>query len=161
MRQALNLPQRAGPKPQTTHGLPHAQVTQHGPDHIVDRMRDWAFALPGVEEHHSLVSVPGARALVMHDNATCNHEAFMAGREFAHIHPHPDNGSLHVQLPKDEALEVVEKGWGEHHTLVLKGLRSIGLVMVFSPRDEAGLETVKTIIRRSYEYATGTSPAEA
>ncbi len=157
MRRTLSLPQRMGPQPRTTHGLPHAQITQHGPDRVIDQLRQWAFGLPGVENHPSLVSVPGARAMVIHDCAGCNQDAFMAGREFAHIHPHPDNGSMHVQLPREDALEVVEKGWGEHHTLVLENLRPIGLVMVFSPRDEAELETAKAVIRRSYEYATGTS----
>ena len=151
----LNLPQRVGPKPQTTHGLPHSQVTQHGPDDIVDQMRDWAFSLAGVDEAHSLVSVPGARAMVMHDAAACNHDAFMIGREIAHIHPKPDNGSMHVQLPENDALEVVAKGWGEHHTLVDLGRRPVGLVMVYSPRDAAELVIIKSIIGRSYEYATG------
>ncbi|MEM9471018.1 MAG: luciferase family protein [Pseudomonadota bacterium] len=159
MSKLLNLPQRTGPKPETSHGLPHAQITQHGPDYIIDQLRDWAFSLPGVENHQSLVSVPGARAMVMHDRARCNPKAFMAGREFAHIHPHPDNGSMHVQLPQVDAQEVAEKGWGEHHTLVLKGHRPVGLVMVFSPRDEAELETIKTILSRSYEAVTGTKLA--
>ncbi|WP_240793933.1 luciferase family protein [Pseudorhodobacter turbinis] len=119
-------------------------------------MRDWAFALPDVENQHSLASVPGARAMVMHEGAECNHDAFMIGREIAHIHPHPDNGSMHVQLPKDDALEVVEKGWGEHHTLVDLGRRPVGLVMVYSPRDEADLAIIKSILGRSYDYATGT-----
>ncbi|UWR51643.1 hypothetical protein K4F84_10480 [Phaeobacter inhibens] len=95
MSKTLNLPKRVGPKPDTTHGLPHSQVTQHGPDHIVDQMREWAFSLP-----------------------------------------------------------CVEKGWGEHHTLVLAGRRPVGLVMVFSPRDEAELDTIKTILSRSYEAVT-------
>lgn len=159
MTHTLNLTQRAGPKPETTHGLPHAQITQHGPDHIIDQMREWAFALPDVENRHSLVSVPGARAMVMHEAASCNHEAFMVGREIAHIHPHPDNGSMHVQLPQKDAEEVIKKGWGEHHTLVMKGHRPVGLVMVFSPRDEGELDVVKSILARSYEYATGTRPA--
>ncbi|WP_029063281.1 luciferase family protein [Labrenzia sp. DG1229] len=151
----LNLPRRRGPKPETTHGLPHAQVTQHGPDDVVDQMHDWAFSLLGVDEAHSLVSVPGARALVMHDRVACNHNAFMIDREFAHFHPHPDNGSMHVQLPSEDALEIVEKNWGEHHTLVLKGHRAVGLVMVYSPRDETELTAIKSILGRSYEYATG------
>ncbi len=155
----LSLPKRMGPKPQTTHGLPHSQVTQHGPDHIVDQMREWAFSLPGVENQDSLVSVPGARAMVMHQSSGCNRDGFMIGREFAHIHPHPDNGSMHVQLREDDAVEVLKKGWGEHHTLVLKGRRPVGLVMVFSPRDEAELAVVKSILKRSYDTVTSAQVA--
>ena len=75
----------------------------------------------------------------------------MIGREFAHIHPRPDYGSL---APHD-AVEVAGNGWGEHHPLVCDGIQPPGLVMVYSPRDEAELEVVKTIISRSHEYACG------
>ncbi|WP_268808435.1 hypothetical protein [Roseovarius albus] len=34
----------------------------------------------------------------------------LAGCEFAHIHPHPDNSSMHVQLPQEAALEGIEAG---------------------------------------------------
>ena len=81
----------------------------------------------------------------------------MVGREFAHIHPYPDMGSMHVQLRHDDAIEVIEKGWGEHHTLVTEGFRPVGLMMVFSPRDEDELGVIKSIIGCSYEHATGTS----
>ena len=157
MATRLNLPQRSGPKPDTTSKLPHSQLTQHGPDHVIDKLHDWCFSLPNVDNEESGISVPGARALVLHDGTACNHEAFMIGREFAHIHPHPDNGSMHVKLPVEDALDVIDKGWGESHYLVAQGHLPVGLVMVFSPRDEAELETVKTIVGRSYDYATGTS----
>ena len=159
MATRLNLPQRSGPKPDTTSSLPHSQLTQHGPDYVIDKLRDWCFSLPNVDNEESGISVPGARALVLHDGATCNHQAFMIGREFAHIHPHPDNGSMHVKLPAEDALDVIDKGWGESHYLVTQGHLPVGLVMVFSPRDEAELETVKTIVGCSYEYATGESPS--
>ncbi|MES0884521.1 phospholipase [Roseibium sp. SCP14] len=156
MTKKLNLAQRAGSKPKTTSRLPHSQLTQHGPDEVIYKLHEWCFSLPSVENQHSGISVPGARALVMHDSASCNHEAFMIGREFAHIHPHPDNGSMHVKLRAEDASEVVEKGWGEDHYMVTLGQYPKGLVMVFSPRDDAELETVKTIVKRSYEYANGT-----
>ncbi len=155
----LNLPKRSGPKPDTTSRLPHSQLTQHGPDHIIDMLHDWCFSLPSVDNQESGISVPGARALVLHDGTDCNHDAFMVGREFAHIHPHPDNGSMHVKLAADDAHEIIKAGWGESHYLVTQGHYPMGLVMVFSPRDEAELETVKKIVSRSYEYATGTSLA--
>ncbi len=152
----LKLPQRRGPKPETTARLPHSQLTQHGPDSIVDQLHVWCFDLPGVANEHSRISVPGARALVLHDCANCNHDAFMVGREFAHIHPHPDSGSMHLKLSAEDAQSVIDAGWGENHYLVTQGHYPMGLVMVFSPRDDAELETVKTIVARSYEYATGT-----
>lgn len=78
----------------------------------------------------------------------------MIGREFAHIHPHPDSGSMHVKLPAEEAAAVVEAGWGEDHYLVTQGHYPPGLIMAFSPRDEVELDVVKTIVTKSYEFAT-------
>ena len=80
----------------------------------------------------------------------------MAPDPFAHIHPHPDNGSMHVKLTAEDAQQVIDTGWGESHYLVNQGHYPLGLVMVFSPRDEGELEAVKTIVSRSWEYATGT-----
>lgn len=151
----LTLSPRHGPAPITTNSLPHSQVSQHGPDEVIQRLHDWCFALPGVANVHSGISVPGARALVLHEGTACNHEAFMVGREFAHIHPHPDNGSMHVKLDGAEAKAVVDAGWGEDHYLVTQGHYPPGLIMVFSPRNDDELETVKQIVARSYEFATG------
>lgn len=157
MSNTLSLTVRSGEKPETTSRLPHSQLTQHGPDHIIEKLHAWCFSLSGVANEPSGISVPGARALILHDSINCNHEAFMIGREFAHIHPHPDNGSMHVKLPREDALQVTEKGWGEDHYLVTQGHYPIGLVMVFSPRDVDELEIVKAIVKKSYEYATGQS----
>ena len=46
--------------------------------------------MPGVEERPSAISVPGARAMGLSEGVpTGPREAFMIGREFAHIHPLP------------------------------------------------------------------------
>ncbi|MEM7195492.1 MAG: hypothetical protein AAF402_11110 [Pseudomonadota bacterium] len=161
MTDSFELTERFGPKPNTTSSIPHSQIDQHGSDEIVDKLHEWAFALPDVQNEHSAISVPGARALVMHQNCSCNQAAFMIGREFAHIHPHPDNGSMHLMLSAEDAHEVVYKGWGEDHFLVTLGHFPKGLVMVFSPRDKDELETIKIILNRSYQFATGrTASAE-
>ncbi len=155
MEDKLNLPVRAGEKPDTTNHIPHSQLNQHGPDEVIVKLHEYCFSLPHVNNEHSGISVPGARALVLHENCDCNHEAFMIGREFAHIHPHPDSGSMHLKLSAENAREMIEAGWGEDHFLVTQGHYPPGLVMVFSPRDDAELEVVKTIVTRSYEFATG------
>lgn len=151
----MNLPKRPGQKPDTTSSIPHSQLNQHGSDEVIEKLHAWCFSLPSVNDEHSTISVPGARALVICDGVNCNQDAFMIGREFAHIHPDPDNGSMHVQLTAEDAREVVETGWGEDHFLVTLGQWPEGLVMVFSPRDDAELDAVKTIVTRSYEFATG------
>ena len=155
MTTPLSLPQRQGPAPKTSRRLPHSQLNQHGPDHIVEKLHDWCFALPDVANAHSGISVPGARALVLHEGCDCNHNAFMVGREFAHIHPHPDNGSMHVKLSAQDAQAICDAGWGEDHYLVSQGHYPKGLMMLFSPRNEEELNVITAIVGRSYEFATG------
>ncbi|MBO9409638.1 hypothetical protein J7399_19530 [Shimia sp. R9_1] len=156
MLSSLNLPDRQGPAPKTLGQLPHSQLTQHGPDDIVDALHAWCFALPNISNENSRISVPGSRALILEDGVAGNHAAFMIGREFAHIHPKPDNGSMHLVLPTEDVAEIKRTGWGEDHYLVSQGQWPVGLVMIFSPRDENELSTVKQIVGRSYEFATGT-----
>lgn len=153
MTDSLNLKPRIGEKPETTSKLPHAQRTDHGPDDVIKKLHAFCFSLPGVNNKQSGISVPGARALVMDSTCACNPKAFMIGREFAHIHPSPDNGSMHIQLPKDDALEVIAKGWGEDHYLVTLGHLPQGLVLLFSPRNDDELEIIKTIVLRGHSYA--------
>ncbi|MEW2915525.1 luciferase family protein [Ruegeria sp. ANG10] len=155
MSTPLTLPKRSGPLPETQGQLPHSQLTQHGPDEIIDALHAWCFALPNVNKEDSGISVPGSRALVLHDGVSGNQAAFMIGREFAHIHPKPDNGSMHLVLPVEDVAEVKRTGWGEDHYLVTQGQWPIGLVMIYSPRDEDELDTAKKIVARSYEFATG------
>lgn len=155
MADEFSLPKRTGPRPETTDRLPHSQLTQHGPPQIVEKLHRYCFSLPEVKNERSLVSVPGTRALVLADCCDGNGDAFMAGREFAHIHPEPDRGSLHLMLPGVEAQTVVAAGWGEDHYLVTQGQFPAGLLLVFSPRNEEELEVVQSIVRRSYDFAFG------
>lgn len=155
MNASISLSPRQGAAPKTTDRLPHSQLTQHGPDEIIQKLHDWCFSLAGVVNEPSGISVPGTRALIMDGSVEANSEAFMVGREFAHIHPQPDNGSMHVKLLPADASEVVKKGWGEDHYLVTQGHYPPGLVMLFSPRDEEELETIQSIVKRAYEFATG------
>src|ERR671927_734261 len=94
------LPTRAGDRPRTTPTNPHTQLDQQPADlRWVEELARRIFALPGVVEEPSRISVPGARALVLvPDVAAGPPEAFLIGREFAHLHPAPDH-SLHAMLP--------------------------------------------------------------
>lgn len=105
------LPQRSGVRPWTTDTNPHSQLDQNPPA-FVDALCARLFALPGVIERPSAISVPGARALwLLPENAQGPREAFMIRTEFAHVHPAPD-GSLHAALPPDLADEVIAREWG-------------------------------------------------
>ena len=61
------LPLRPGPRPRTSSGMPHAQIDVT-PDPVVHReLHRRAYALPGVVDRPSVISVPGARALWLAD----------------------------------------------------------------------------------------------
>jgi hypothetical protein len=144
------LPTRSGPPPETIGPRPHAQVSQTPPLALHRQLAARALELPGVQPADSLVSVPGALAFVLDEDAADGPpEAFQAEREFAHLHPEHD-GSLHMTLPPDVAEEAFEKGWGEPHPYS-------GTPLIFGPRDEDELEVVWRLLRASYEYAKGDS----
>jgi len=143
------LPSRPGPPPSTTGPRPHAQTSQNAPAELQDELAQRALGLPFVRGAESGVSVPGARAFVLEEEAAEGPpEAFQVGREFAHLHP-PSDGSLHMTLPAAVAEEAYEKGWGEPHPIS-------GTPLIFGPRDADELEVVWRLVRISYEFARGT-----
>src|SRR5918994_7990269 len=93
------LPERSESRPRTTPTNPRTQLGQNPQPEMVEELARRIFTLTGVEERPSAISVPGARTLWLREDVPAGpQEAFMIGREFAHIHPNPD-GSLHVALP--------------------------------------------------------------
>jgi hypothetical protein len=153
-----DLPRRPGARPATTPTNPHTQLDQQpGDPAIVEELARRLFALPGIVEEPSRISVPGARAATLAPGEpTGPPEAFLIGREFAHLHPSPDH-SLHAMLPLDVAAEAVEAGWAEPHPVARMGMIPHTAVMVYAPRDEAELAVVETLIRASHAFAR---PAE-
>ncbi|HXA43265.1 MAG TPA: luciferase family protein [Candidatus Solibacter sp.] len=150
------LPQRTGERPQTHHAMPHQQVSQNAPSEFQEALFERLAALPGVIVGQSHVSVPGARAFHLEpESAGGDSGAFMAGTEFAHLHPAYD-GSLHIVLPEPVARQVIERGWGEFHPLVEQGMMPPTNVMVFGPRNEGEVDVVWQIVRASYDAAQGT-----
>ena len=148
------LPVRAGNRPRTTPTNPHTQLDQQPTDpHLVEELARRAFALAGVVEEPSGISVPGARALVLAPGEPAGPpEAFLIGREFAHLHPDPDH-SLHAMLPPDTVEQAIDAGWAEPHPVALRGLIPQTAVMLYAPRDEAELEVVERLVRASHAFA--------
>jgi hypothetical protein len=149
------LPRRDGPRPATTPINPHTQLDQQptGTDQR-RRLAQALFALPGVVERPSGISVPGARALSLEEGAAGPPEAFMIATEFAHLHPGPDQ-SLHAMLPPALAEEAVAAGWAEPHPMARLGYIPGTAVMVYAPRDDAEREVVEQLIRASHAFARG------
>ncbi|MHA1937507.1 MAG: luciferase domain-containing protein [Candidatus Thorarchaeota archaeon] len=99
-----HLPERSGPRTQTSGTVPHVQIGVEPVPAVKDELFRRAFTLPGVEDRPTIVSLPGARGMWLSDDIPLAHpEAIVSGREFAHIHP---DGSLHAPLPYERALEV-------------------------------------------------------
>lgn len=150
---SYELPPREGPRPRTTPTNPHTQLDQNPESPLFEELTRQAFALPGVEERPSQISVPGARALWLSEGVPAGPgEAFMIGREFAHTHPLPD-GSLHAALPPEVAQEAVQKGWAEQHPVARLGYIPENVVMIYAPRDEHELEVVLGLVTESRRYA--------
>lgn len=159
----LELPQRPGARPQTTPHAPHTQLDQNPSAEIYELLKSRAFTFPDVERRPSIISVPGAEALWYTggggDGGDETHrcaDAFMVGSEFAHVHP-PEDGSMHLMLPRPDVRELLDKGWGEPHPMALLGHIPPTAVMVFAPRDAAEVETVLGIVGVSHAFAAGTA----
>ena len=148
------LPSRPGPRPRTTPSNPHTQLDQQPVDsRTVEELARRAFALPGVAERPSGISVPGARALVLEDDEPSGPpEAFLIGREFAHLHPAPDH-SAHAMLPREMVEEAVALGWAEPHPVARRGLIPSTAVMLYAPRDDDELSVIDRLIRASHAFA--------
>ena len=151
----FELPLRRGPRPDTTDCAPHEQVSQNSSAEIHAFFKEKAFALPFVERCRSGISVPGAEALVLPREHACGpREAFVIGREFAHVHPAYD-GSSHMMLPLAAVEELIAKGWGEPHPMASTGYIPANAVMAFAPRDEAEIDVMIKILTTSWGFARG------
>jgi Luciferase len=148
------LPRRAGDRPRTTPANPHTQLDQQPSDlRWVEALAKRVFALPGVLDEPSRISVPCARALILAPGEpTGPPEAFLIEREFAHLHPAPDH-SLHAMLPPELVDEAIEAGWAEHHPVALRGVIPRTAVMLYAPRDEAELDAIESLVRASHAFA--------
>jgi hypothetical protein len=152
----MDLPRRAGPRPQTTPTNPHTQLDQQPTDaSLAEELARRVFALPGVTEEPSRISVPGARALMLDvDQPTGPPEAFLIEREFAHLHPPPDH-SAHAMLPPGVVSAAVEAGWAEPHPVARMGLIPATAGMLYAPRDEEELSVIESLIATSHSFARG------
>jgi hypothetical protein len=149
------LSRRAGPPPRTYHGPPHTQIDQQPDAPIRARFGRRFGGFPdAVEQRSEIRFVPGARALCLAADAEAGPpDAFISGREFAHLHALPDS-SLHMVLPEPLATEAVEAGWGELHPQAGTAVPPTTL-LVYAPRDTDEIDVVLGLLERSYDFARG------
>jgi hypothetical protein len=149
----IALPVRDGPREETSHSVPHIQINAVPIPEVDAELRRRAFSLPGVETGQSRLSLPGATGLWLADDIElARPEVLQSGREFAHIHP---DGSLHVWLPVDRAVEVDETKWGELHPWVERNDFWDGVVMVYTPETLDEVNVAIRLLVDAYNYVTG------
>ena len=150
----LKLPERAGPRPRTSEGIPHRQVDQAPPPALYDRLLSRFLSVAGTANGESLISVPGARALFLLPQTPGNTRyGFLRGREFIHVHPAAD-GSLHAVLAPDDAAEVLARGWGEPHPWAFTGRTLPTVTLIYAPRDDAEVDVVMDIVAAALANAS-------
>lgn len=148
---------RRGPRPTTTDINPHTQLDQQpGASEQRHLLAADLFALPGVEERDSLISVPGARALCLPRAVDAPADAFLIDTEFPHLHPGEDQ-SLHVMLPPQLVTHAIEAGWAEQHPVARRGEIPPNAVMLYAPRDDHERSVVTQLVHAAHAYASGST----
>ena len=148
------LVERAGTRPQTSESVPHVQLDAVPVASVDAELRRRLFQLPGVTDAPSDRSLPGARGLMLTPDLDLARPEVIAGsQEFAHIHP---DGSLHVWLPADRAIEADRLNWGDIHPWVDRDGFWDGVVLIFTPETTDELETVIQLVVDGYNYVVGT-----
>ena len=69
----IPLPLRSGPRTQTTGSVPHVQIGVEPVPSVDEELRRRAFALPGVENRPTVVSLPGAQGMWLSDGVDLVH----------------------------------------------------------------------------------------
>lgn len=152
--QTLEIPTRKGETPQVGQVPPQLQFSDKSPRPIYEKFNDWMFnTFPKVRKEPTRISVPTSIAMWLDENEDVGHiDAFMppsGGREFTHLHL---DGSIHTVVDTETEEEIIQKKWGVRHMYYDRGVKE---VLVYAPRNEEELEILKSIVVKSYEYATG------
>lgn len=153
LAQITDLPQREGPRPETTNNVPHVQLALQSAPALKDEMLKRVAQFPGVSLGPTRVSLPGATGFQLAQSLKLAHPNVIVGaREFAHMHP---DGSLHISLEPNTAIAAIEKGWAVSHPWSAQRDGWEGFVMLYSPTTQEELAIVMDLIESSYIYVTG------
>lgn len=74
-------------------------------------------------------------------------------------HVHPFDGSVHVKLHPEDVKIVIEKGWGERHSLAngwtFGKFLEEGFMLIYAPRDTTEVEALLSIVGAGIGWANG------
>ena len=148
-----DLPKREGRRPTTLRTALHLQSNDQGPLSYLERLLEEISSWPGVDFLPSLVAPIQSRAMWIEESlASLDSSAFIYGYEFAHVLI-GSTATIHLCLPLVCAHWAIVRGWAEPHYLNYTGLISPGVVLVYTPRDEAEYEICRTLFSTSYRSA--------
>jgi phospholipase/carboxylesterase len=151
--QDVSFPERDGPRPETTSGVPHIQLDAEAVPELTELMLKHVGAFSGVTLGATRVSLQGAVGFQLGNDVTlAKPNAIVGGREFAHVHP---DGSLHASLEPEIARAAVRAGWATPHPWADQHPGLEGFVMIYTPNSEAELAIVLQLLDNSYSYVTG------
>ena len=150
----FNIPARQGEAPEIGQVPPQLQFSDKSPRDIYKIFHDWMFStFPKVRKEPTRISVSTSIAMWLDENEDVGHtDAFMppsGGREFTHLHL---DGSIHTVVGTEVEDEIITKKWGVRHMYYDRGVKE---VLIYAPRNEEELKIIKTVVIKSYEYATG------
>jgi hypothetical protein len=142
---------RTDARPLTAKTGPHRHLSEQAPPSLWGELVAMAFAIDGVRQGHSTVSMADSMAALLPDLPQ-NHGPWSLAVggyvEPFHIHGVRDT-SIHAVLPSDLAAEVVVKRWGEAHTYAEFDTQ----VMIYAPRNSEELIPVLELLKASVAFA--------
>ncbi|CAF3451656.1 unnamed protein product [Fusarium graminearum] len=170
-----NLPRREGDRALLGGIAPHRQLSQHAPErmrtYITNLFTNAARQHPSIletkkslyERHHDALFV--AQDILESQPESLPKTAIIARGELGHAHP---DLSVHLYLSPADARMVIEKGWAERHRLSVpetswvknKYAVASTYLMIYGPRDEKEMETLRIILQNSIRFMTGRSEVE-
>lgn len=149
----LTLPERDGPRPETTAAVPHMQIGIRPVDRLSEEMLRRVGAVQGIDLASTRIGFPGSVGFMLSEDIPAAQPlALVTGREFAHLHP---DGSLHASLSPKMAQHATETGWGTPHPWAVQREGWEGFVMIYTPQNENQLDVVVDLIMASFAYVSG------
>lgn len=156
------LPLRPGQRPMVApYPIPHRQLSDTAApenlarlmslfDKAVEQNEDTVRYAPSFfEKHHDAITLK---------HPECGHvHALVSHGEIAHIHP--SDGSMHMILSARDAMTVLDRHWGELHSLAgLFNRLPNSYTFVYAPRNEADLDAIERILSASVTFMTQPAP---
>ncbi|MEM7440626.1 MAG: luciferase family protein [Pseudomonadota bacterium] len=154
--QSITLPERNGPRPQTTDGVPHVQIDAKPIPALSRELLRQVGNFKGMILEETRIGFPGSVGFNLGPELpVVRPDSIVIAREIAHMHP---DGSLHAALDPQTAKRAIAKGWAIEHPWSKRRDGWEGFVMIYTPTTDDELQIVITLIEDSYRFITGVSP---